>query len=459
MMDYEELIKRLETFDKAELIDLISRVYEKQDERVNEYINNRLQQESPGELVGSFRDRINGWLDSRSFVSYGESFQFACEIQDAREEIEEMLLPADPEAAWKLADKVVRGDGKIIESVDDSGGAVGTELNEFCLLWLKAAKALNLGDDYWAPIVMEITEGNEYGCRELFLQSADILLERETLQNIYNTYKERLLNHDGPNERAFDFTRTRLVVRMQKTALAMQDPKAYEAALLLLSPSPNNLQMKNIIQVYLQFGKFTKARALLEETEWEERFHSDRDGLYRELFEKTGDTEQLLLLKEKKWREDPCLFYLEKYLAAAGPAKEKQIRAEAQQRALSDSDPMRAVSVLIFLNKIEDAEQRLLEVGDDLEHVFYPDLLDMLEQLGPDRGLYGQVVLYRLLLNDILDRGYSKAYRHAANYYRALEELDSRIPNLPANLASHQKYMEKLKEKHGRKQSFWKRVE
>lgn len=83
----------------------------------------------------------------------------------------------------------------------------------------------------------------------------------------------------------------------------------------------------------------------------------------------------------------------------------------------------------------------------------------MLEQLGPDRGLYGQVVLYRLLLNDILDRGYSKAYRHAANYYRALEELDSRIPNPPANLASPQKYMEKLKEKHGRKQSFWKRVE
>jgi uncharacterized protein (UPF0332 family) len=370
-----------------------------------------------------------------------------------------MLLPADPEAAWKLADKVVRGDGKIIESVDDSGGAVGTELNEFCLLWLKAAKALNLGDDYWAPLVMEITEGNEYGCRELFLQSADILLERETLQNIYETYKDRLLNHAGPEDGRYDFTGACFMIHMQETALAMQDPEAYEAAERILYPSPNNLQMKSVIQVYMQFGKFSKARALLEETEWEERFHSDRDELYQELFEKTGDTEKLLLLKEKKWRENPCLFYLQNYLAAAGPEKEKQIRAEAEQKALSDSDPIRAVSVLIFLDNIEEAEERLLEAGDDYRPVYYPDLLDMLDRLGPDRGLYGQVVLNRLLLNDILDRGYSKAYRHAANYYRALEELDSRIPNLPANLASHQQYLERLKGEHGRKRSFWKRVE
>mgnify|MGYP006285087121 CR=1 FL=1 len=95
-MNPKDLINRHESFDKAELIDLLVGVYEKWSERINEYVETFLQQESPGELVGSFRDRINGWLDSGSFVSSGESFQFAREIQDVREEIEEMLLPADP---------------------------------------------------------------------------------------------------------------------------------------------------------------------------------------------------------------------------------------------------------------------------------------------------------------------------------------------------------------------------
>jgi hypothetical protein len=426
-MEIKKLPDFLESLDKDDLIDLLVGVYEKWDDRINEYIDTFLRQENSGELAVSFRNKISCWLRYGGFISYRESFQFAAEMQDVREGIEEMLLPADAETAWKLADRVVRGDGTIIESVDDSGGAVGTELNQFCLLWLKAAKALNLGNDHWAPIVMEIADENDYGCRDLFLQSADILLERATLQSIYDTYKERLLNREGPGDSRFDFTRVRLLVRMQQTALAMQAPEAYEAA-------------------------------LLDETEWEERFHSERDDLYQELYEKTGDEKQLLRLKEKQWREDPCLFYLEKYLAAAGREKQKQIRAEAEQRALSDSDPMRAVSVLIFLNKIEEAEERLLEAGDDYQPVYYTTLLNILDQLGPDRGLYGQVVLYRLLLNDILDQGYSKAYRHAADYYRALEELDSRILDLPANLESHHRYVKKIREKHGRKRSFWNRV-
>jgi hypothetical protein len=64
------------------------------------------------------------------------------------------------------------------------------------------------------------------------------------------------------------------------------------------------------------------------------------------------------------------------------------------------------------------------------------------------------VILYRALIDAILQRGYSPAYRHAARYYAELESLAAREdPSWPIDPA--RTYRVELRVRHGRKQGFW----
>ncbi|MDC7227011.1 MAG: hypothetical protein PQJ61_09630 [Spirochaetales bacterium] len=457
-MDFEEVKNKLEDMTKNELIELIMSIYQKQDERISSYIDNRLNKDDYSTVAAFFKKRINNWIESNQFINYNSSFDFAEEIADLREEITETLLPSAPDEAWRLADFVLRNDGSIIENVDDSGGAVGTELNQFCILWLEAAAGTKKADEYWIPLIMDIADGNDYGCRELILNSADILFTPDSLQKIYYIYKNRLLDWDCSNIEGYDHTAAGFEINMEQIAIAMHNPAAYEEALRIRNPEPNNLQIKRLIQIYLQFSDFKKARELLEETTWQIRFNSDRDELYKKLFELTGDTEQLRILQERKWKENPCLYYLKEYHSIAEPGTHKKILAEAVKTALNDPQPERAVPVLLYLNKIAEAEQRLINDAADFETLGYTSILNILEQLGPDNALCGQVVLYRALLNDILRRAYSKAYKYGIGYLRELIILDERITQYPDNLESHADYFSRIKAEHGRKRSFWEKA-
>ncbi|MCJ2036764.1 DUF6880 family protein [Methylobacterium sp. J-068] len=65
--------------------------------------------------------------------------------------------------------------------------------------------------------------------------------------------------------------------------------------------------------------------------------------------------------------------------------------------------------------------------------------------------------LYRILIDDILDRGRSAAYGHAARYLSSLDHLAGRIE--PDSLSPDpEQYRQGLRTRHGRKSAFWSQV-
>lgn len=66
-------------------------------------------------------------------------------------------------------------------------------------------------------------------------------------------------------------------------------------------------------------------------------------------------------------------------------------------------------------------------------------------------------LIYRALLSDILDRGFSRAYSHAARYYGRLAVHELKIQDWGGALP-HREYLALLWEQHSRKYSFWNRV-
>jgi hypothetical protein len=69
----------------------------------------------------------------------------------------------------------------------------------------------------------------------------------------------------------------------------------------------------------------------------------------------------------------------------------------------------------------------------------------------------GSSVVYRALLIGILERGYAKAYGHAANYWRTLKQINADAESL-APLTSQEAFEAGIRLKHARKASFWTQV-
>ncbi len=69
----------------------------------------------------------------------------------------------------------------------------------------------------------------------------------------------------------------------------------------------------------------------------------------------------------------------------------------------------------------------------------------------------GETVLYRALLNGILDRAYARAYGHAARYWARLREIaNSGVDLLP--LSPPDAFESEIRARHARKTSFWAHV-
>jgi hypothetical protein len=66
-------------------------------------------------------------------------------------------------------------------------------------------------------------------------------------------------------------------------------------------------------------------------------------------------------------------------------------------------------------------------------------------------------ILYRVLLNDILDRAHSPAYGHAPRYLAKLEVLAAH-EDASGKIEPHRTYRAKLAKKHARRSHFWSRV-
>ena len=67
-------------------------------------------------------------------------------------------------------------------------------------------------------------------------------------------------------------------------------------------------------------------------------------------------------------------------------------------------------------------------------------------------------LLYRRLVESVLDRGSSKQYPYAARDFQSCTRLSPRLPT-PGSIETHATFVARLQKAHGRKYGFWELVE
>jgi hypothetical protein len=144
---------------------------------------------------------------------------------------------------------------------------------------------------------------------------------------------------------------------------------------------------------------------------------------------------------------------LREYVRRLPDFEEFDVLDRAFAHAAASKDKHRALALFLSWPRLDHAARL---VGDNRAHWDgrnYELLAPAAEALEQDHPV-AATILYRSLLNRILETARSKAYPHAARYLASLDAMAGRIAG-DGLLDSHATYKAELLKKHGRKSGFW----
>ena len=404
-----------------------------------------------GALATALRRRVAGLARAKKFIPYREVFDFARTLDSLLERVRTSLLDSDPKAASSVLEAFIKTDAATFERIDDSSGSVGDSFRWACRLYLQAAARAKARSD-WVKHLYELAAADDYGVREPLLKHADELLSEHELRRLAKRFETDLQEIDPSNDDNYRQYHIRGCLSL--VARALRDPRLEERTMAQRDGGLNKLQRLELARRCIEYGQIEEAeRHLHSVTDDPERW-----SLLAQCHERAGrEPERIDCL----WRYFELTFSwstLEELLALLPTGEQEGARRRARKVALAASDTAVAATLLLELDFVIDAQRLVVERHGSLDGCFYTRLTK-LAKLARDHGASGiEIHCYRALLNDILDEGRTRAYGHAARYLKRLYELDDALTSYkPA--VTHTEYVATLRNLHGRKYSFWQRVD
>jgi uncharacterized protein DUF6880 len=457
-MNIDTLKEKLSDIEAGTLRDFIFGLYLQYPE-LSDKIEALTLVNDPTALTIVLRKRIASLKRGRRFIDYRASFDFARELEAILADIESGLLERSPEHAFDLVDRFLATAGSILNRVDDSGGAVGEVYRQAILLWLAAASGWRDADIDWVERIDQLYQQNDYGVLDPLLPNAHLLLTPDQLKQLAWRYENALRSalKSPEQEDKVNFLALQSGVALGQIAEALHDPALYERSVLIHSPQPNHLQMKSICEKYLQYEQPESAMRYLNQA-WESHFEHDRLEMLDKAYVQMGDRKQLKVIRSRLFRSEQSYASFTRYLEALDEDEKEKACRSAIKQAEQGSDILRSADLLLNMGQTESAQALVLARHQELAECFYDGLLRLAKAFEKADCTLAATACYRALLLDILVQARSKAYGHAARYFKKLEALAKRIKVFKP-LPTHRAYVEQLRSVHGRKKSFWARLE
>jgi Family of unknown function (DUF6880) len=182
----------------------------------------------------------------------------------------------------------------------------------------------------------------------------------------------------------------------------------------------------------------------------------DQVRLELRILEAMGDRVAAQALRWRTFLEVLDGAILREYVDRLGDFEEFEVLDRAFAHAATFKDKCRALTLFLAWPRLDLASHLVIDNEarwDGRDYGVLAPAAEALEQAHP----IAATILYRSLLDSILDSGRSQAYGHAARYFEALAVLASRIASDDV-IASHTAYTAELRKKHGRKSGFWFRL-
>ncbi len=453
------LTDALAALPKESLIKIIVTLYGKSKE-IDERVDTLLLQSDAGALFKALKKRVQALKRGTRFIPYGESHAFSQTLSAIVQDIKNFLLPLSPKKCFELVELFLSTAKHSLNRVDDSGGSVGGCYQDAVTLWLDAASAWQRGSEVcnvnWQEEVYRLFQDNDYAVYDGLIPGSADLLSEDALRQLawrFENEARKALQTADERDKKFNMAAMRACIGMRSVAEALKDIALYERATLITSPDPNSLQKESLAKFSLQLGQPASALKWLDSA-WGERFEHDRLKLLDQCYQQSGDTEKLHDLRKQLYQQYPSFDSLMALVELASEVEKHQLLAQTRIDAKTMSNLGVAVDLLIRLEDFAAAQALVVSRFEELPRCFYTDLLDWAKVFEVQDKTLAAILCYRVLLEDILNEARSKAYPHAARYYKKLSALSKSGVDF-GRFMSAGAYEAAIKSQHARKHSFW----
>ena len=464
------------------------------DKILDKKIERLLLQSDKPKLIKKLTTTLKGLKRRRKFIDYWESSEFATELHHLASDVMS-LYPQQPSQCLELIELFISSTNSSLQRCDDSNGEVGGVYSDLTQSWLTVASTCyeqeksslpideqDILSHAWVKKVKALADDNDYGTKDNLLKDIDQLLSEPEIRGLIADYQQereiiqtKKANEDTLSERqnsplsdgAFSINYEKMVIEIaiKNLTSALGDVDFFEAVFFEMQETRpvHPRRLEELLTFLLDQGAYDKALHYLNE-EWQS------DGLMDKIrrldwlsnihhMQKNTDALTEVLGEVFELQSTPTR--LKSIMAVASPAQQAQWRKRAYELAEQQESVFMATSLLLEIGEIELANQVAVARQAQFADVHYTALTGMLKEIPVGTDLI-QVIIYRRLMGDILDSARSKAYGHAARYYNHLVKLDKLVDRLDegySGIDNHLKFVSALKDKHGKKRSFWERLD
>ena len=406
----------------------------------------------PNKILEQFQAKLKEISTSGHFYSWREISTFAGELSGLLWDLEEGA--EDGITGIIMMCKFFECDSAAIESCDDSGGEIGLVFTD------QATKsftcfATDVEDKDWlSRQLVKLYKEDHYGLRENLMNSASLFLPEEHLRKLVDHCWVLVDECNDGHEQRHWFS------AIESLAVQLNDPALFEKTRLVHDPKPGTASCLDIAQVYLDFGEFQAALKWIEKDPDPGEFQKNkREEMLQTIFIHEGENEKLAGILWSRFRQFRSIENLQELLSVIGEDQRDIIISRESASILAQTE-FRGSDAMFLLEteQIDATEKYIFKCVDQLNGEFYSTLLTLAEAMEREKRPLAASILYRSLLDSILERGYSKAYHHGVRYLEKLNLLNSVIDDWKDH-SPHIQYHRFLRFNHGRKRSFWEKYE
>jgi len=407
---------------------------------------------TPTENIQRFRKKLTGLKRSRRFIDWRESSGFARKLEMLLQDLKAGVI--DPLAGAELVAAFYEVDNRALGNCDDSDGCVG-DVFRYDAKELFVDFASRCTDkEKLAAIILKLNRKDDYGVRDTLIYCAGDFLSEPIIRTMITKLQKRA---DGAKD---EYQKRHHLMLIESLARQVKDAELFERTRIASWGKLSTAAFVDIARVYLESGNVQTAYSWLNKIPENETFQShERDQLLQEIYRRQGDDEKLTELLYRKFRSYHSNKTLEDLLAVIGSNKRDE--TISKELVLILANPVFCeldADFLISIGKIEEAEKLILERAEQLDGNYYGSLISLAKTMESENRNLAATLIYRSLLISILERGYTKAYRHGVRYLKKLDELATSITQW-IKFDNHETFKDQIHLSHGRKHSFWSKYE
>lgn len=411
------------------------------DDRVNQMVSTQ------EENIRAFKKKLSSLKRSTKFIDWRQSSDLADSLSQLLDELQ--ACAPDPCLGVELVTAFYETDDSVFERSDDSNGSIGEvyvyDAKELFVLYASSCE----DNEKIASLILRLCQKDDYSVRTSLMDSVGLFLEEPVIRDMVEKLQLIAAEQQEEYEKYHYYSILVSFVRQIKDA-----PLFEKTRLSIQGETP--LAIIEIAKVYLDCGEVETALSwILKKPEGSLRFNDEYTKVLTEIYTKQGDTEGLAALLKKKFRALPSMGTLQELLNIIGDdAKEAFIDEEVEHILHDTMLRLNNLSFLLDCGKYDDAQTYLFARAADLDGILYETLLPLARTFDKQARYLATSLIYRSLLDSILERAYTKSYPYGVRY---LHKMDSLAPLIPdwLSFADHAAYKESLLQIHGRKKSFW----